>query len=88
MTTLVYQLNVEEHITPSEYLSAEKTSNIKHQYLDRQTVAMVGANLKHTLIVGVTLLVEAVYQQVDNDAMPAFLLQKEAETQQQENVEE
>jgi hypothetical protein len=33
-------------------------------------------------------LVEAVYQQVDNDAMPAFLLQKEAETQQQENVEE
>jgi Uma2 family endonuclease len=50
MTALAYQLDTEDYITPNEYLSGEKTSETKHEYIDGRVVSMAGASLKHNLI--------------------------------------
>ncbi|MDQ3753430.1 MAG: Uma2 family endonuclease [Acidobacteriota bacterium] len=42
----------EEYYTIEEYLSFERASEIKHEYVDGQTVAMVGASRAHNLITG------------------------------------
>ena len=51
MTAFAYQPDAEYYITPSVYLKGEKTSEIKHEYVDGQVVAMAGASLKHNRIV-------------------------------------
>ncbi|MDQ3586075.1 MAG: Uma2 family endonuclease [Acidobacteriota bacterium] len=42
----------EEYYTIEEYLSFERASEIKHEYVDGQMVAMVGASRAHNLITG------------------------------------
>jgi Uma2 family endonuclease len=50
MTALAYQLEVKDEISVEDYLSGEKISDIKHEYLDGQVYAMAGASLKHNII--------------------------------------
>jgi Uma2 family endonuclease len=38
-------------ITPQDYLAAERTAEIRHEYLDGEIFAMVGASLNHARIV-------------------------------------
>jgi len=42
----------EEYYTIEEYLSFERTSEIKHEYVDGQIMAMAGASRVHNLITG------------------------------------
>jgi Uma2 family endonuclease len=42
----------EYYISPEEYLEAEKSSQIKHEYIDGQVYAMAGASDAHVTIVG------------------------------------
>ncbi|NUB00895.1 Uma2 family endonuclease [Azospirillum melinis] len=39
-------------ITPQDYLAAERTAEVRHEYLDGETFAMVGASRRHATIVG------------------------------------
>lgn len=39
-------------ITPQDYLAAERTAEGRHEYLDGETFAMVGASRRHAAIVG------------------------------------
>ncbi|MBD2056966.1 Uma2 family endonuclease [Oculatella sp. FACHB-28] len=40
------------YLTPKEYLQMEEHSPVKHEYIDGQTYAMVGANDAHVTIAG------------------------------------
>ncbi len=51
MNDLAYQLDIGHDISVEEYLSGEKTSQIKYEYVDGQVYAMVGAKLNHNRIV-------------------------------------
>jgi len=42
----------QSYLTPDEYLQLEDTSNIKHEYIDGQVYAMVGASDPHVTIAG------------------------------------
>ena len=39
------------HISPEEYLAGERQSEWRHEYIDGQVYAMVGASRPHNLIV-------------------------------------
>ena len=47
--------NPEPTWTPESYLAFERTSDEKHEYLDGQIYAMVGATRKHNQIVASTV---------------------------------
>jgi Uma2 family endonuclease len=42
----------EYYLSPKDYLEAEKTSQIKHEYIDGQVYAMAGASDAHVTITG------------------------------------
>jgi Uma2 family endonuclease len=50
MTALAHKLEIDNHITVEEYLRGEKTSELKHEYIDGQVYAMAGASIKHNII--------------------------------------
>jgi hypothetical protein len=39
-------------ITPQDYLAAERTAEVRHEYVDGEIFAMVGASRRHATIVG------------------------------------
>lgn len=39
-------------ISPQDYLAAEKTAEVRHEYVDGEVFAMVGASRRHAAIVG------------------------------------
>lgn len=39
-------------ITPQDYLAAEQTAEVRHEYVDGEIFAMVGASRRHATIVG------------------------------------
>lgn len=39
-------------ITPQDYLAAERVAEVRHEYLDGEVFAMVGASRRHATIVG------------------------------------
>lgn len=45
-------VNRQNYISPEEYLQAEETSIVKHEYIDGQVYAMVGASDAHVTIAG------------------------------------
>lgn len=47
--------NAPKPITEADYLAFERNSAHKHEYLDGEIVAMVGASERHNMIVGTTL---------------------------------
>ncbi len=51
MNDLAYQFDIEHNISVEDYLSGEKTSQIKYEYVDGQVYAMAGAKLNHNRIV-------------------------------------
>jgi len=92
MTDLAYKLDIEHNISVEEYLSGEKTSQTKYEYVDGQDYAEVDVQRRDNnwqssyyflgdsvtfASVDVTLSIEAIYQRVDNQDMQDFLRPKE-----------
>ena len=84
MPALAYKLEQKNDITVEEYLSGEKTSDIKYEYVDGKVYARAGASLRHNIINANIFGLFWSYQRIDNKDMRDFLRQKEKAKWQQE----